>query len=133
MTEIKGLITKGGDRYLNCCDSLQDLNLNGKSLYDTLQDFFNQNEEDYFNDGTKQEPKYQMRYVILDNAPLEDKTFEELSATVVIEMLYCEYISGCYSEWTCGMGGFNYVINHEGHSIFKELESHVGKYVHICL
>jgi len=133
MREVKGLITKGEDRYLNCCNSIGDIKLNGVSLYDTLQDFFNQDEEEYFEDYTKQAPKHRLRYVVLEEEPAEEKGFEELSAIVVTEMLYCQYNSGCYSEWTCGMGGFNYVINHEGHSIFKELSSHIGKYVHLCL
>ena len=129
--EIKGIIELGEDVSLTCCTNLQDLKIGGKSLYDLLDDFFNQDTEEYWEDYEKQSPKYSMRYVILDEEPKEQVSFENISAKVVTEMLYCEHVSGCYSEWTCGYGGFDYVAGDDGHSIFEELKSHIGKYVHL--
>lgn len=130
MKEIKGIIKLGDSISLTCCDNLQDLNIGGKSLYHLLENFFDQDTEDYFDNYKKELPNYSMRYVILDEEPKKQISFENLSAKIVIETLYCEYIHGCYSEWTCGYGGFDYVVG-GGHSIFEELKSYTGKYVHL--
>jgi hypothetical protein len=70
--------------------------------------------------------------LILDEEPMDDLSFNEQSAIVVIGSLYGEHVNGCYSEWTCGYGGFDYV-NNNGHSIFNELESNIGKSIHLSL
>ena len=128
--EIKGIIELGENKSLTCCSSLQDLTIDGVSLYDTFEDLFNQDTEDYWNDFEKESPQFSMRYVVLEEPPKDESTsFESLSAEVVMNNLYCELISGCYSEWTCGYGGFDYING--SHSIFKELEGSIGKYVHI--
>jgi hypothetical protein len=131
--ELKGIITQGESKWLTCCQSVTDILIGGVSLYDKLEELFNQDSEGYFEDGNKQSPRYGVRYVILEEQPIEDKTFEQQSAEVVTQMLYADYVSGCYSEWTCGYGGFDYAIDNGGHSIFKELESYVGKYVHFAI
>jgi hypothetical protein len=71
--------------------------------------------------------------VILDERPTEDKAFEQQYAEIAMQMLYAAYVSGCYSYWTCGAGGFDYVIDNDEHSIFKELENHIGKYIHFII
>jgi hypothetical protein len=131
--EIKGIIELGDNIDLTCCTSLEDLKIGGVSLYSLLGNFFNQSEAEYWEDYKKESPKYSMRYVILDEEPKEMISFESLSAKVVTEMLYCDHISGCYSEWTCGYGGFDYVTGDDGHSIFTELKSYLGKYVYLKL
>lgn len=131
--EIKGIIEIGESLSLTCCDSLIDLKIGGESLYQKLEELFNQDADEYWHSSEKESPQYSMRYVILDEAPDENKSFDSLSSEVVMNMLYCEHISGCYSEWTCGYGGFDYVVNDDAHSIFNELKGSVGKYVHIEL
>lgn len=128
--ELKGILTLGENVSLTCCEHLQDLKIGDLSLYEELEKQFNLSEEDFFNDYEKQSPTYSLRYVVLDEAPLEDKSFEQQSAEVVIATICGSLVNGCYSEWTCGYGGFDYVINENGHSIFKELENYVGKYIH---
>ena len=83
--------------------------------------------------GDGEEKELSLRYVVLNKAP-EDKDikFESLTAKVVMETLYSSHVSGCYSEWTCGKGGFDYLVRDE-HSIFNELKDSIGKYVHILL
>ena len=115
---------------MTCCETIQDLYVGEDSLYEKLTFFFNQEEEEYWNDSEKIPPVFSMRYVILDEKPDSNISFEELSAKIINEMLYCSHVSGCYSEWTCGYGGFDYLVNN-GHSIFEELESYIGKYVHL--
>jgi len=56
-----------------------------------------------------------------------------LTDEIISQMLYADHVNVCYSEWTCGYGGFDYVIDKGGHSIFKELESYIGKYVHFMI
>jgi hypothetical protein len=131
--EIKGLLSIGEKIYLTCCESVQDVKIGESSLYAELDKLFNQDAEEYFNDGNKQSPVYSVRYVILDESPTVEKSFEDLSAEIVMQMLYADHVSGCYSEWTCGHGSFNYVNGKEGHSIFKELETYIGKYVHFVV
>ena len=86
--------------------------------------------KEYWNEWGKESPKYAVRYVVLDEEPKEEKSFEQQTAEVVMEMLYGQLVSGCYSEWTCGYGDFDYVTGENGHSIFEELQSSVGKYLH---
>jgi hypothetical protein len=129
--ELKGIISVGDRINLTCCSFLQDIKIGKSSLHSELDALFNQDPEEYFINGAKQSPTYSVRYVILDEPPVPEKTFEDLSAEVVMQMLYADHVSGCYSEWTCGHGGFDYVNG--GHSIFKELESFVGKYVHFVI
>ena len=125
--ELKGIISLGEKKSITCCASIQDLNIGGYSLYNELENLFNLDTEDYYCTD-KQSPKYSVRYVILDEEPSEEKSFEQQSAEVVTEMLYGELITGCYSEWTCGYGDFDYVTG--SHSIFDELYDSVGKYIH---
>lgn len=125
--ELKGIITKGERRSLTCCEHLEDVLINGKSLYDKLESLFNLDNETHWN-GKGESPQYAVKYVILDEAPNKEVSFNDQVADTVSKMLEAEHISGCYSEWTCGYGGFDYVVG--GHSIFKELSDSIGKYIH---
>ena len=131
--ELKGFIMPGERVSVTCCENIGDIEIGGVSLYQKLEELFGQSEEDHWNDSTKESPRYHVRYVILDEKPSEEKSFEQQSAEVVTSMLYANLISGCYSEWTCGYGGFDYVADENGHSIFKELRSHMGKCVHFII
>lgn len=131
--ELKGIIRSGEKISVTCCEHIDDIEIDGVSLYKQLEELFGQDEEDHWNDSTKQSPRYHVRYVILDEKPEDEKSFEQQSAEVVTSMLYANLIPGCYSEWTCGYGGFDYVADENGHSIFKELESYLGKYVHFII
>lgn len=131
--ELKGIITQGESKALTCCESVMDILIGEVSLYDKLEELFNQDSEEYWENSDKQSPRYGVRYVVLEEQPIEDKSFEQQSAEVVTQMLYADHVSGCYSEWTCGYGGFDYAIDKGGHSIFKELESYIGKYVHFII
>ena len=128
--ELKGIITLGENKFITCCSSIQDLKIGDLSLYDELEKLFNLDAEEYWNEWGKESPKYAVRYVVLDEEPKEEKSFEQQTAEVVMEMLYGQLVSGCYSEWTCGYGDFDYVTGENGHSIFEELQSSVGKYLH---
>lgn len=130
--ELKGIITQGENIPLTCCESVMDILIGGLSLYDKLEDLFDQDVEECWEDGYQQSPPYRVRYVILEEQPKEEKSFEQQAAEVVTQMLYADHVSGCYSEWTCGYGGFDYVAE-GGHSIFKELKSHIGKYIHFII
>lgn len=128
--ELKGIITLGEVRSITCCESIQDLKIGELSLYDELERLFNLDVEEYFEDYEKESPQYSVRYVVLDEPPTEDKSFDNQSAEVVMDMIYGDLTRGCYSEWTCGYGDFDYVTGKNGHSIFQELQSSVGKYLH---
>ena len=134
--ELKGIINLGKKRSITCCQDVQDITIGDKSLYDELEKLFDQDAGEYWEapyDEPKQSPKYSVRYVILDKIPEDNKSFNDLSAKVVMEMLYAEHISGCYSEWTCGYGDFDYVTGEDGHSIFEELKDKEGKYIHFVI
>jgi len=130
--ELKGIITEGESKFITCCDSVQDINIGGLSLYDELEKMFNQDSEEYWEDSDKESPMYGVKYIIMDEAPAEDKSFNDLAAEVQQNMMYAKHQNGCYSEYTCGYGGFDYVLgeNGEGHSIFEELKGSVGKYIY---
>lgn len=135
--EIKGII-KGGERknITRCCDYIDDIIIGDTSLFDALEKLFDQDVKKYrhasFSHHPKQSPQYGVRYVILEEAPMEEKSFNDLCAEVQINTMYADYYRGCYSEYTCGWGGFDYVLGKEGegHSVFEELKSHIGKYIH---
>lgn len=128
--EIKGIISEGESKSLTCCDNVRDICIGNVSLYDKLEELFNLDEEKFWNDSSNLSQRYGIRYVILDEEPTEEKSFEQLSGEIVTQMLYADHVSGCYSEYTCGYGGFNYVVVDGGHNIFKELDSYIGKYIH---
>jgi len=129
--ELKGIIEKGENRSLTCCSSIEDLIIGDVSLFDWLEQLFKQDPEEHFN-GNGATPEYAVKYVILDTPDLENRSFNDLSAEVIHNMIYADYEGGCYSEYTCGYGGFDYVLGKpgEGHSVFDELKEHLGKYVH---
>ena len=135
MLEIKGFIKTGEEISLTCCENLQDILIDNKSLFEILSEKFNLDNEKFF-DGEGESTVLGVSYLILDEAPDKNIKFDELSAQVIFSMLYGEYVSGCYSEYTCGFGSFDYFIGKkdgidEGHSIFKELASYIDKYVWI--
>jgi hypothetical protein len=75
--ELKGIITQGESKSLTCCDSVMDILIGGVSLYDKLKELFNQDSEEYWENSDKQSPRYGVRYVILEEQPTEDKSFEQ--------------------------------------------------------
>lgn len=134
--EIKGYIEEGESRSLTCCNSLNDILIDKKSLFDILENHFKLDTAEFFDNRDIKTPLLGVSYVILDETPKnKDITFNDLAAEVQFNMLYAEYVSGCYSEFTCGYGGFDYLIKkekeglEEGHSIFAELNSYIGKYI----
>lgn len=128
--ELKGIITLGEKKLISCCSNIQDLNIGGLSLYNQLSNLFNLEASEYWENYDKESPKYAVRYVILDQKPKEDeeKSFEQQAGEVITEMIFGSLITGCYSEWTCGYGDFDYIMR--GNSIFEELRDSVGKYIH---
>lgn len=130
--EIKGKITEGEEVYLTCCEKQVDVNINDKSLHETLVNFFDEDTEAIWQDyDSKIElKKLFLRYVITDEPIKENKDFDTASAEIATGLIYSSHISGCYSEWTCGYGDFDYLINND-HSILKELNSFVGKYLYL--
>ncbi len=131
--ELKGIITLGKPKFVNCCTEIQDLLIDGNSLYEALEALFDQDIEKYYYapwTNPKQSPTYGLKYVILDEPPEEEKSFNDQSAEVINNLLLATILKGCYSEYTCGYGGFDYLIN-DNRSIFDELESYVGKYIHL--
>jgi hypothetical protein len=130
--ELKGFIAEGENKSLTCCSSITDILIGDVSLFDELEKILNQDTEKYFEGENEQSPKYGVKYVILDEVPEKETSFNDLSAEVQQTMMYASYVSGCYSEYTCGFGGFDYVIGKdgEGHSVFDELKSYIGKWVH---
>lgn len=130
--ELKGIISAGESKSLTCCTNLEDILIDGVSLYEKLDELFNQDTEEYWNYSEKQSPRYGVKYVILNERPKKEKSFNDKAADVINQMLYADHVNGCYSEWTCGYGGFDYAIE-GGHSIFEELKSHIGKYVHFVI
>lgn len=130
--ELKGILQQGGNMSITCCQSVIDILIGSESLYEKLEELFNLDSEDFWTDGDKQSPQYGVKYVILDQEPKTEISFNDLSAEVQQNMLYADHINGCYSEYTCGYGGFDYVLGSEGngHSVFEELKDHVGKWIH---
>lgn len=133
--ELKGIIKKGEPKSVTCCQSVNDILIGELSLYEKLEKLFAQDAGDYWDDYEKKSPIYGVKYVILDMEPETDTSFNNLSAEVQQNMMYAEHYSGCYSEYTCGYGGFDYVVGTEGtgHSVFEELLTYEGKYVHFII
>ena len=90
----------------------------------------------YFENRKRDSKELGVSYLILNEEPDKNISFNDLSSEIIFSMLYSEYIGVCYSEYTCGTGNFDYFIGKkdgkdEGHSIFTELESYIDKYVWI--
>lgn len=129
--EIKGMILKGGRVSINCCEGIIDIDIDGTSLYTELDRLFSPDAEEHWN-GQGEDKQKELRYIILDEYPQHNMSFNQAFTEHTMNLLYAEHHSGCYSEWTCGYGGFDYVLN-AGKSIFDELASFEGKYIHLSI
>lgn len=141
--ELKGIITNKlniwGDKEtvsLTCCASVPRIMIGEQDLHQYLTELFATDSEAEFNWGEEWEEKAKkhqiymaIKYVILDEQPKEEQSFNDISALVINTMLHPEYVSGCYSEYTCGYGDFDFLTKE--HSIFQELSEHEGKYIHL--
>jgi hypothetical protein len=125
---IRGKIEQGEEISLTCCSVQQDVNIGGKSLYDILSREFNLDPDIDFNGGDQEERDIFVSYLILDEDP-GDKNYESIVGEFIVKKLYSSYIGGCYSEYTCGTGDYNYFMGDEGHNIFNELLSYENKYI----
>jgi hypothetical protein len=75
-------------------------------------------------------PEWRVRYIIQDH-PFDDfKSVDDASTDIVADMLYADEMSGCYSEWTCGVGDYDFLFSN-GHSILNELASFENKFAWI--
>lgn len=124
---LRGYIKEGGRISLTCCDSVTDVSIGEISLYDNLDKEFGLDPSADFDGIDQNTPSVGVSYLILDEDP-GDGSFEDIIGEWITKRLYSEYVSGCYSEMTCGHGGYDYFIN-GGHNIFKEILSHDGKYI----
>lgn len=119
--EMKGIISIGDEIDITCCYKKNDIIIDGQSLHNLLDE-----EIGWFD-------VMQVRYIILDNPPKKDTSFESLAGDVITSMLYSKSIAVCYTEWTCGDDGWDYLAGEDGHSIFDELANYAGKYVYLIL
>lgn len=141
MKEIKGLITiplnRHGNKettHLTCCSFLPKVMIGDVNLHDFLNGLFNTDTEAEFGYGDEAEEKRKLhqidlavKYCITDNPEDLNMSFNDLSATIINAFMSPDYISGCYSEYTCGYGDFDFLVN--DHSIFTELEGYEGRYI----
>jgi hypothetical protein len=125
--EIRGYITNECKKSLTCCSSCSDILIDGKSLHEIITDELNLDPEESFL-KKKEYPLMGIRYLVLDKDPGEGD-ISEIISNWIVKKLYTEYISGCYSEYTCGHGDYEYFFGEEGHSIGKELSGYINKYV----
>jgi hypothetical protein len=133
MTELKGKIKVDGTVSVTCCESVSNVFVGEEQLYYFILELCDlhgpiDGDENYTDEVVKD---WQIEYCTSDTEFVES-TFEECSANKVMAMLYSSEIIGCYSIWTCGSGGYDFLIsNNEGHSLFQELASFDGQYVWI--
>ena len=137
--KLKGLISlppKGYDRTVSitCCNQQPNILIDGKSLYETLQQDSgchsppSREDVDEKDQEPEMEKKWRVRYVTRAIPFESEDDFETLAATAQTMELESSVDRGCYSEWTCGTGGYEFLLT-GGHSILKELESYIGQYV----
>lgn len=126
---LKGYIKRKDPIYVTCCTSIEDVNISDVSLYEKLDDEFGLDPGEDFEGRDQKESLIPIgvSYLILDEDPKNDD-HETVIGEWIVKKLYTEYISGCYSEYTCGYGGYDFFID-GGHNIFKEILSHEGKYI----
>jgi len=140
--ELKGIISIPKNSYdssektisLTCCQSIPKITIGDKDLHSELSSIFEPDAEDQFEKyGEDQKPLVELacKYVILDNQPETEISFNDQSADVINGLMMPGYVCGCYSEYTCGYGDFDFFINQ--HSIFNELKDYVGKYIHLVI
>jgi len=161
MTEIKGRVELKGyssicndaenencdKKSLTCCSSVPNIRINGVELHSFLCDAFGITDslDEYPSDEEKSNT-LAVRYIVLDNPPSDPyEDFEDLAAKVIVAKFdgsfNSEYASACYSEWTCGFGGYDFTatgtftnsedITRNSHNIFTEMLGYVGQWVYI--
>ena len=126
MIIIRGKITKDTNPIsLTCCYSTASILIDDKRLHDILDEHFDLNlEKDDDIDSN-----IGVSYLILDENPGDIKDYNSFIANWIIRNIYSEYISGCYSELTCGPGSYDYFFGEEGHNLSQEFSSFIGKYL----
>lgn len=140
MKDIKGLISvdERNTHRPTCCTTLPCVLIDGARLYDLLKecgglDSLESGEDSDIADRPEtKHVEWRIRYAIRDEPWGEDDDFESVAAGIIDSWLNSSEIRGCYSEWTCGVGDYDFVLN-GGHSLLVELASHSGKYVWIVL
>jgi len=131
--ELKGFINVGSSINPTCCTTITDILIGENSLFEALEKLFPELDAGEFFEGVnKESKKLSVKYIIQNDKPKKEKPFNHKAAHLISEMIAGSYVSGCYSEWTCGFGGFDYVLNNEK-SIFSELENHLGRYIHLII
>ena len=133
MTELKGKIKVEGAKSITCCDSLPNVLVGDNELLEFITQLCGLDSPYDINDHFTNEvvKDWQIEYCT-SNKEFTEATFAECSANKVMEMLYSSEIIGCYSSWTCGSGGYDFLMSSdEGHSLLQELASFDGQYVWI--
>lgn len=126
---LKGYIKQEDSISVTCCTSIPDISIGGVSLYNKLDGEFGLDPEVEFEGGDHKDPLIPIgvSYLILDKDPKNDD-HDSVIGEWIVKKLYTEYVSGCYSEYTCGFGGYDFFID-GGHNIFDEILSHENKYI----
>lgn len=131
--EIKGAISiQESSISFTCCDSRPNIHIGGVELHAWLKEkgglsgLAGEDDADQNNAAVQ----WNVRYVVRSKPFSDSESFEDVAAAAQVGILSSSEVHGCYSEWTCGVGDYDFVINGP-HSIFNELENEGGKNVWI--
>lgn len=133
MIIIRGKITEAVNKIsLTCCDTTDNILIDGKSLFHLLEEHFDlyvPREDDMDRDIEKIDSNIGVSYLILDKDPGNISDYQTFFGEWIIRKLYSAFVSGCYSEMTCGPGTYDYFFGDDGHNIGTEFSCYIGKYV----
>lgn len=131
--EIKGVVTIDDIFSLTCCEERPKIMIGETRLDVWIGEVFDLDRLDDDNSELPDSPLYRIRYTTTAADDDPDLSFEQRAAEVQGAILFGDYVHGCYSEWTCGWGEWDYVVQDGGHSIFRELKSANGKFLHLAI
>lgn len=128
---LKGLIAIDGEVIFTCCERRPNITIDGTSLHEWLRQNMDDSGVPSYEEGDPdhERKEWAIRYCVQDSEFLQS-SFDDAAADTLAAMLYSEHVKGCYSEWTCGTGNIDFVLN-GNHSILQELASFEGKHVWI--
>lgn len=131
--QIKGLISVSGSHSFTCCDSRPSVSVGEIGLWGWLKEKSGCESIASEDDPNQNNPsvEWKIRYVVRADAFKDSETFEDAAAGAQIaSTLSSSEIHGCYSEWTCGSGDYDFVLSGD-HSILSELAGSEGLHVWI--
>lgn len=136
LLELKGKLVEVRACSITCCHACADIGIedaDGKvihlaeNLVETTGACYRGEDYQPYDEQVERGKLRHLEYILFDHVP-EGATFDDEHYKIIANTLGADFVSGCYSDWTCS-SGFEPTIGQGEHDIEKEFGEHIGKFV----